>query len=153
LPIPFQLYDLCARYKLALLDDLLKRDLGKTLIFSDSLDLGDSIAKKYGLEWIHGATRRRIETIRRNERIVISRVGDEGLSIPELDTIIEIDFLRGSRMQALQRTGRLAHRAIQPDADPAVHHILMTEEELEKYGKRLLAYYDKGYRVDYLYHT
>ena len=35
---------------------------------------------------------------------------------------------------------------------PAVHHILMTEEELEKYGKRLLAYYDKGYHVDYLYH-
>lgn len=141
------------RCKLALLDDLLKRDLGKTMIFSDSLDLGNAVAQKYGLEWIHGATRRRIETIRQNERIVISRVGDEGLSIPELDTIIEIDFLGGSRMQALQRIGRLAHRAIQPDAEPAVHHILMTEEELEKYGKRLLAYYDKGYKVDYLYHN
>ena len=141
------------RHKLALLDDLLKRDLGKTMIFSDSLDLGDSIAKKYGLEWIHGATRKRIGTIRKNERIVISRVGDEGLSIPELDTIIEIDFLGGSRMQALQRIGRLAHRLIVPDQEPAVHHILMTEEELEKYGKRLLAYYDKGYKVDYLYHT
>lgn len=140
------------RYKLALLDDLMKRDLGKTMIFSDSLDLGDTIAKKYGLEWIHGATRRRIETIRRNERIVISRVGDEGLSIPELDTIIEVDFLGGSRMQALQRVGRLAHRPVMPDAEPAVHHILMTEDELEKYGKRLLAYYDKGYKVDYLYH-
>jgi hypothetical protein len=83
------------RYKLALLDDLLKRDLGKTMIFCDSLDLGNEIAKKYGLEWIHGATRKRIETIRRNERVVISRVGDEGLSIPELDTLIEIDFLGG----------------------------------------------------------
>jgi len=141
------------RHKLALLDDLLRRDLGKTMIFSDSLDLGDAIAKKYGLEWIHGATRKRIDTIRQNERIVISRVGDEGLSIPELDTIIEIDFLGGSRMQALQRIGRLAHRLIQPDKEPAVHHILMTEEELEKYGKRLLAYYDKGYKVDYLYHN
>lgn len=141
------------RWKLALLDDLLKRDLGKTLIFCDSLDLGDSIAKKYGLEWIHGGTKRRIDTIRRNERIVISRVGDEGLSIPSLDTIIEIDFLGGSRMQALQRVGRLAHRAIQPEAEPAVHHILMTEDELEKYGKRLLAYYDKGYKIDYLYHN
>jgi len=141
------------RYKMALLDDLLKRDLGKTIIFSDSLDLGDAVAKKYGLEWIHGATRKRIETIRRNERIVISRVGDEGLSIPELDTIIEISFLGGSRMQALQRVGRLAHRTIKPDQEPAVHHILMTEDELEKYGKRLLAYYDKGYKLDYLYHT
>lgn len=140
------------RHKLALLDDLLKRDLGKTMIFSDSLDLGDTIAKKYGLEWIHGATKKRIETIRNNERIVISRVGDEGLSIPELDTIIEVDFMGGSRMQQLQRVGRLAHRAIQPDTDPAVHHILMTEEELEKYGKRLLGLYDKGYKIDYLYH-
>jgi len=83
------------RYKLALLDDLLKRDLGKTMIFCDSLDLGNEIAQRYGLEWIHGATRKRIDTIRKNERIVISRVGDEGLSIPELDTIIEIDFLGG----------------------------------------------------------
>lgn len=141
------------RHKLALLNDLLKRDLGKTMIFSDSLDLGDHIAKKYDLEWIHGATKKRIETIRRNERIVISRVGDEGLSIPELDTIIEIDFMGGSRMQALQRVGRLAHRAIQAEQEPAVHHILMTEDELEKYGKRLLAYYDKGYKVDYLYHN
>lgn len=141
------------RHKLALLDDLLKRDLGKTMIFSDSLDLGDKIAKTYGLEWIHGATRRRVETIRHNERIVISRVGDEGLSIPTLDTIIEIDFMGGSRMQALQRVGRLAHRLIKPDVEPAVHHILMTEDELEKYGKRLLAYYDKGYKVDYLYHN
>jgi len=141
------------RYKLALLDDLLKRDLGKTMIFSDSLDLGNSIAKKYGLEWIYGATKKRIDTIKRNERIVISRVGDEGLSIPELDTIIEVDFMGGSRMQALQRVGRLAHRYIQPDQEPAVHHILMTEDELEKYGKRLLAYYDKGYKIDYLYHN
>lgn len=140
------------RYKMALLDDLLKRDLGKTIIFSDSLDLGDAIAKKYGLEWIHGATRKRIEKIKRNERIVISRVGDEGLSIPTLDTIIEIDFLGGSRMQQLQRVGRLSHRKIAPDKDPAVHHILMTEEELEKYGKRLLSLYDKGYKLDYLYH-
>ena len=141
------------RHKLALLDDLLRRDLGKTLIFCDSLDLGSDIAQRYGLEWIHGATRKRIDTIRKNERIVISRVGDEGLSIPTLDTIVEVDFLGGSRMQALQRIGRLAHRLVEADQEPAVHHILMTEEELEKYGKRLLAYYDKGYKVDYLYHN
>jgi len=141
------------RHKLALLDDLLKRDLGKTMIFSDSLNLGTEIAEKYGLDWIHGGTKKRLDTIRKNQRIVISRVGDEGLSIPELDTIIEIDFLGGSRMQALQRIGRLAHRLIKPDQEPSVHHILMTEDELEKYGKRLLAYYDKGYKVDYLYHN
>ncbi len=140
-----------ARHKLHILDQLLKRDLGKTIIFCDSLDLGDTIAKKYGLEWVHGATKNRIETIERNERVVVSRVGDEGLSIPEIDTVIEIDFMGGSRAQALQRAGRLQHRAIKPDQEPAIHHILMTEEELEKYGKRLMAYFDKGFKIDFLY--
>lgn len=139
------------RYKLVLLEQMLKRDLGKTLIFCDSLDLGDSIAKKYGLEWVHGATRNRMEKLKQNEIIVISRVGDEGISLPDLDTVIEIDFMGGSRAQALQRVGRLQHRAIKADQEPAVHHILMTEDEVEKYGKRVLAYYDKGYKVDWLY--
>jgi len=139
------------RYKLSILDQLLQRDLGKTIIFCDSLDLGDSIAKKYGLEWVHGGSTNRIETIQRNERVVVSRVGDEGISIPEIDTIIEIDFLGGSRAQALQRAGRLQHRVIEAEEEPAVHHILMTAEEVEKYGKRVLAYYDKGFKVDWLY--
>lgn len=141
------------RDKLAILDDLLKRDLGKTMIFCDSLDLGDRIHEKYDIEWIHGGTKNRIEKIRRNERLVISRVGDEGISVPELDTLIEIDFMGGSRMQALQRAGRLSHRVIQPDAEPAVHHILMTEEEMEKFNKRLMGYYDKGFKIDYLHHN
>lgn len=141
------------RYKMALLEDLLKRDLGKTIIFCDSLDLGEDIAKRYGVDWVHGGTRNRIETIRQNQVVVVSRVGDEGISIPTLDTLIEFDFLGGSRMQALQRAGRLSHRPIDTEKEPAVHHILMTEEELEKYGKRLLGYYDKGFKIDYLYHN
>lgn len=75
----------------------------------------------------------------------------ERLSIPMIDTVIEVDFLGGSRAQALQRAGRLQHRALKPEQEPAVHHILMTEDEVEKYGKRLLAYYDKGFTVSYLY--
>jgi len=139
------------RYKLSILDALLQRDLGKTMIFCDSLDLGESIGKKYGIPWIYGATKDRMDKIQRNERVVISRVGDEGISIPELDTVIEVDFLGGSRAQALQRVGRLQHRTLDVAKEPAVHHIIMTEEEVEEYGKRILAYYDKGYKVDWLY--
>lgn len=143
------------RHKLYILDQLLKHDLGQTLIFCDSLDLGDSIATKYGLEFVSGRTKDKMFSILanlvHNQRVVVSRVGDEGLSIPSIDTVIEIDFLGGSRAQALQRAGRLQHRVLQPDQEPAVHHILMTEKELEDYGKRLLAYYDKGFKVDYLY--
>jgi DNA excision repair protein ERCC-3 len=139
------------RDKLLILDSLLQRDLGKTLIYSDGLDLGKIISTKYGIPFIHGATVNRIEKIENNKRVVISRVGDEGISIPEIDTVIEVDFLGGSRMQALQRVGRLQHRLLEPEQEPAVHHILMTEEEVERYGKRVLAYYDKGFKVDWLY--
>jgi len=139
------------REKLVILDELLKRDLGKTMIFCDSLDLGDEISKKYGIPFVHGETKSRLEVINRNDRLVISRVGDEGISVPALDTLIEIDFLGGSRYQALQRVGRLSHRLIKADQEPAVHHVLITEEEVEKYGKRILSFYDKGFKVDWIY--
>lgn len=139
------------REKLIILDELLKRDLGKTMIFCDSLDLGDEISKKYGIPFVHGETKSRLEVINKNDRLVISRVGDEGISIPALDTLIEIDFLGGSRYQALQRVGRLSHRLIQADQEPSVHHVLVTEEEVEKYGKRILSFYDKGFKVDWIY--
>lgn len=139
------------REKLTILDELLKRDLGKTLIFCDSLDLGDEISRRYGVPFIHGETKNRLELINRNDRAVISRVGDEGISIPTLDTIIEVDFLGGSRYQSLQRVGRLSHRLLLPDQEPAVHHVLMTGEEVERYGKRILSFYDKGFKVDWLY--
>jgi DNA excision repair protein ERCC-3 len=137
--------------KLIILDSLLQRDLGKTLIFCDSLELGEGIGRKHGIPWIYGATRDRLDKVQRSERVVISRVGDEGISVPELDTVIEVDFLGGSRAQALQRAGRLQHRLMSDGKEPAVHHLIMTEDEVERYGKRVLAYYDKGYRVDWLY--
>ena len=70
--------------------------------------------------------------------------GDEGISISDNDTIIEVDFLYGSRMQQSQRSGRLLHS----QKEATNHYILMTEEELTRYGKRLLALYERGYRVN-----
>jgi len=130
--------------KLRKLDQLLAMETGKTIIFCDSIDLGKKIASKYDLTFVFGETTRRLEKIRENEIVVVSRVGDEGLSIPEIDTLIEVDFLYGSRMQESQRSGRLLHSR----KEATNHYILMTEEELEKYGKRLLALYEKGYRIN-----
>ena len=132
------------RDKLKKLDELLKKELGKTVIFCDSIELGKRIAKKYDLTFVYGETTRRLEKIRESETVIVSRVGDEGLSLPEIDTIIEIDFLYGSRMQESQRSGRLLHSK----KEATNHYILMTEEELEKYGKRLLALYERGYRIN-----
>jgi len=132
------------RDKMRKLKELMAKETGKTLIFSDSIDLGKRIAKEYDLMFVFGETTQRLEKIRENERIVVSRVGDEGLSIPEIDTLIEVDFLYGSRWQESQRGGRLLHSR----KEFTNHYILMTEEELEKYGKRLLALYERGYRIN-----
>jgi len=132
------------REKLKKLDELMGMETGKTVIFCDSIELGKKIAKDYDLTFVFGETTKRLEKIRENERVIVSRVGDEGLSLPDLDTIIEVDFLFGSRWQESQRVGRLLHSK----KEARNHYILMTEEELEKYGKRLLVLYEKGYRIN-----
>jgi len=131
------------REKLRLLDRLLSVETGKTVIFCDSIALGKKLSDRYGLTFVYGATTRRLEKIREHERVIVSRVGDEGISLPEIDTIIEVDFLYGSRLQESQRSGRLLHS----EKPVTNHHILMTEEELARYGKRLLALYERGFRV------
>ena len=75
--------------------------------------------------------------------VVISRVGDLGISIKNLQRVIEIDFLYGSRQQELQRTGRLMHS----QASNLRHDILMTEDEYSQYGKRLWALREKGFTI------
>lgn len=132
------------RDKLRKLKELLAQETGRTVIFCDSIKLGKRLANEYGLIFVHGETTRRLEKIRENERVIVSRVGDEGLSLPDIDTIIEVDFLYGSRMQQSQRAGRLLHSK----REATTHYILMTEEELARYGKRLLALYERGYRVN-----
>lgn len=69
---------------------------------------------------------------------------EEITSLPELDTVVEVDFLYGSRWQESQRSGRLLHSK----KEATNHFVLMTEEELERYGRRLLALYERGYRVN-----
>jgi DNA excision repair protein ERCC-3 len=130
-------------HKRSHLDRLLARDTGKTLIFCDGLEAGKEIAGSHGLLFISGETRDRLDKVDQNQRLVISRVGDQGMSIPEIDTIIEYDFLYGSRRQESQRSGRLLHSR----KDETSHVVLMTVEELEKYGKRLLSLYQHGYQV------
>jgi len=128
--------------KFELLDQLLKQKHGKTIVFCDSIKLGKRIASKYTIPFIYSETRRRMETIRKSPLCVVSRVGDEGLDITDLQCIIEFDFLYGSRRQQAQRTGRLLHSRFK-----GKHYILMTSEEFAKYKKRLYSLYEKGFQV------
>jgi DNA excision repair protein ERCC-3 len=124
------------------LKELLSQDK-KTIIFCDSIQLGNRLSKDLGIPFVHGGTSKRIETIKEADVSIVSRVGDEGLSIAEIQRVIEIDFLFGSRRQEGQRLGRLFH-----GDEKGEHIILMTEKEFEDYGKRLYAITEKGFKVE-----
>lgn len=129
--------------KFRVLDELMKTEVrGKTMIFSDSITYGKRISNKYGIPFVYGETRKRLDVIRKNPVTVVSRVGDEGIDITDLNTIIEFSFLYGSRRQQAQRTGRLLHSRFK-----GKHYILMTKEEFQKYKKRLYSLYEKGFQV------
>lgn len=128
--------------KMLKLKQLLDRDK-KTFIFCDTIELGQNISRTLQIPFIYGETKDRLNEIEQNKVVVISRVGDLGISIPDLERIIEVDFLFGSRQQELQRTGRLMHSQ-QKDVR---HDIIMTEKEKMEYGKRLWALQEKGFHL------
>ena len=129
--------------KLRKLKELLKLPI-KTLIFCDSIEFGQRIAKQFDIPFVYGETKDRLEIIRQADTCVVSRVGDEGISLPDIERGIEVSFLFGSRMQESQRFGRLMHS----QADEPEHIILMTEKEYDRYGKRLNAIYERGGRIE-----
>jgi len=129
--------------KIKKLEELLKIPM-KTIIFCDSIDFGERISKEFEIPFVFGETKGRMDIIREADVCVVSRVGDEGISIPEIERVIEISFLFGSRMQESQRFGRLMHSQ---EEEPE-HIILMTEEEFELYQKRLYAITERGFHLE-----
>ncbi len=74
----------------------------------------------------------------------MSRVGDEGVSLPDVEMVIEVDWLYGSRRQEFQRFTRTLHsRTANPE-----YHILMTLAEYLHDRKRLFSVMDKGFKVE-----
>ena len=117
----------------------------KTLIFSDSINLGKSISNKFSIPFIYGETKKRLDILKDNKVNVVSRVMDYGISIKDLKHIIEADFLFGSRKQQVQRTGRLLH-SLSKDSR---HDILFTSNEFNKYKKRLFGLMEKGFKLNF----
>jgi DNA excision repair protein ERCC-3 len=117
---------------------------GKTLVLCDSLDRGRELAEDLDAPFVSGETRDRMEVFRDpDHRVVIgSRVADEGLSLADLDVVVEYDFHGGSRRQEAQRYGRVMH-----GESTGEHLILMTDAEYEKYSKRLLSLEEQGITV------
>jgi DNA excision repair protein ERCC-3 len=128
--------------KITALDELLGKSDVKTLIFCDSIASGKRLASRYQLKFIHGKSKNRLVTATKEKAFIISRVGDEGISLENLQRVIEFAFLFGSRRQELQRLGRLFHSSFTGE-----HIILMTKEEFNLYRKRLFSIYEKGIDV------
>ena len=122
--------------------DLVAERPGKILILCDSLDRGEQLAEDLDVPFVHGGTTDRMETFENNRVVIGSRVADEGLSLRELDVVIEYDFHGGSRRQEAQRYGRVLHGDGEGE-----HIILMTDGEYQQHSKRLLALEEQGINV------
>jgi DNA excision repair protein ERCC-3 len=123
----------------------------KALVFVEYLDQGEAIADELDVPFISGETRhaereRLFDEFRRSERdtLVISRVGDEGIDLPDAELAIVASGLGGSRRQGAQRAGR----TMRPVGDARLY-LLATrgteEEDFVRQQMRHLA--SKGIRV------
>ncbi|PSP84191.1 helicase [Halobacteriales archaeon QS_1_68_17] len=123
----------------------------KALVFVEYLEQGRTYAEALDVPFISGETRhaereRLFDEFRRGERdtLVVSRVGDEGIDLPDAGLAIIASGLGGSRRQGAQRAGR----TMRP-AGNAVLYVLATrgttEEEFVRQQMRHLA--GKGIQV------
>ena len=130
--------------KLVLTDDIVRSKDEKTIVFVFRLAIGRKVASLLNAPFLSGETppNERITKAKTERVVVMSAVGSEGLSIQDLQRVVEVDFLFGSRTEEIQRLGRLLHSEFKGE-----HHVLMTEEEYSKYKKRLYPILEKGYDI------
>ncbi|MEE6210431.1 DEAD/DEAH box helicase [Salarchaeum sp. III] len=123
----------------------------KTLIFADYLDQGDRLADALNIPFVSGETphprrERLFAQFRSGERdaLIVSRVGDEGIDLPDAELAIVASGLGGSRRQGAQRAGR----TMRP-AGRALVYVLATRgtEEEDHARRRTRHLSEKGVRV------
>ncbi|GGN16603.1 DEAD/DEAH box helicase family protein [Halarchaeum nitratireducens] len=123
----------------------------KTLLFVDYLDQGEQLSDALSIPFVSGDTphshrERLFHEFRAGERdtLLVSRVADEGIDLPDAELAIVASGLGGSRRQGAQRAGR----TMRP-AGRALVYVLATrgteEEDFARNQTRHLA--EKGARV------
>jgi hypothetical protein len=115
---------------------------GRVLVFCEALADGRRVERELGIPFVYGGSKKRLETVMGERVVAISKIGDCGLSLPELNRVVELSFHGGARAQSLQRYGRLLH-----GRDGVEHTVLMTLRELSLYAKRLTALEERGCRI------
>jgi len=134
------------------LEDLLEEhEDRKTIIFCDWLDQGEDLSEEYDIPFISGETDfeerdEYFQKFRDDEltTVIVSRIGDEGLDLPDAEIGIIMSGQGGSRRQATQRAGRV----MRPFGDAEVYMVATkgsNEEDFVKQQVELLK--EKGVSV------
>lgn len=88
---------------------LIAKRKGRAMIFCDWLEQGQALADALDVPFIHGGTARKLEKVQESDVCVVSRIGDRGISLPDLRLVIEVAGAGSAREQFAQRVGRLLH--------------------------------------------
>ncbi|MFB6158836.1 MAG: DEAD/DEAH box helicase [Candidatus Nanohalobium sp.] len=134
------------------LEEILDEHEGdKTIIFCDWIDQGEDLSEEYDIPFISGETdfeerEEYFDKFRNDElkTIIVSRIGDEGLDLPDAEIGIVMSGQGGSRRQATQRAGRV----MRPFGDAQVYMVATkgsNEEDFVKQQVELLK--EKGVPV------
>jgi DNA excision repair protein ERCC-3 len=111
----------------------------QALVFVDYLDQGEAIAEHLDAPFLSGETPhaergRLLSAFRAGdlETLVVSRVGDEGIDLPEAEVAIVASGLGGSRRQGAQRAGR----TMRPAGKAQVYVLATTGTEEEEFARQ-----------------
>jgi len=122
------------------IEDLLnEHEDEKTVLFCDWIEQGEDLAEEYDIPFISGETdfddrEEYFDKFREGEltTIIVSRIGDEGLDLPDAEVGIIASGQGGSRRQATQRAGRV----MRPFGDAQVYIIATKGSNEEDFVKR-----------------
>lgn len=138
--------------KSPVIESLLHKHEGqKTLIFVDWIKQGKDLASELGLPFVYGDTdheerEERYDQFREGDLnvLIISRVGDEGIDLPDAEVAILASTMGSSRSQTGQRAGR----TMRPLGDATVYIILTKGSGEEDWGRESTQYLaEKGVDV------
>lgn len=123
----------------------------KTLIFVDWLDQGEQYSRELDIPFYSGETSDKqrqeyIEEFRRGDltTLIVSRVADEGIDLPDAEVAILASGLGGSRRQGAQRAGR----TMRPYGDSTVYVLGTKGTNEEDFVQRQMQHLqEKGVKV------
>lgn len=143
--------------------DFHERRGDKVIVFSDNVYALERYAKKLGKPCIYGETPQRerenvLANFQQNESvstILLSKIGDTSLDLPEATCLIQISSHYGSRRQEAQRLGRILRAKRRNDEGfNAFFYSLVSKDTNEMFysSKRQAFLVDQGYAFKVITH-